>query len=783
MTSDITPVLGTHQTCPHSGLTITTKPAWQDIPVGSHYTMSYGIIGENILFSVPKGNLRTVHITQATQARDQVLLEHFGTPDPVITEIKDFSQAHGVPSHTTRTLFRQSVTSQKHQKGLFIINASWIIQAVFIAGIRLHKIPFPLNISATYGTALSGALDLLSNKMQTSTTKWLSQTPSVKVSHTIINHSIVFTRGDGKLVQEDIPTLLADYEKLLQSDELSPGPIYRIADYTQTTAGDWKGRLLLIQGLNKLHTRHKRTPVAMAVFGLKPALQSAMQLAGKLLKYPIYFAADETDAFAYVYKKQQGETITAATLPKNPEEVEDILRFISTIIWDDSEEISQPDLSQKPLAPISEALLVVKQDVRDLLLEAQKQTEEIAKKNKQLEAEIKRRTAIEARLTTAIDQAKAATKAKGEFLATMSHEIRTPMNGILGMLHLLENTPLNDEQRGYLQISGDSASSLLKLINDILDFSKVDQGQLQMEVTPFDLQELCRACCTLFNKDIQDKALNIHCILDPRIRQYVIGDPGKLRQILINLLSNAIKFTATGSITLQVDILKQTTELATIKFAVTDTGIGIDPEKTSSIFEAFSQADSSTTRQYGGTGLGLSISHKICSFMEGKLEVTSTPNRGSTFFFSLPFGLGQPIADKTAIPASQTPPTPPRKDIQILIVEDEPVNQFFVESLLDQFGYRHDHAANGREALKAVQNKLYQIVLMDCQMPEMDGYEATAKIRAIPFESTPPIIIALTAHAVEGERDRCLECGMDEYIAKPIVPSLLLETIEKYVAR
>lgn len=781
MNPDLAPVLGKHHRCPHSGLFITTKPAWQNIRTGDDYTMSYGIIGENTLFTSPCGNIRTVQMELTVKARDRVISEHFGHKDPVITEIRDFSNVHGIPSHQTRSLFRQSFTNQINQKGLFVINTSWIVKAVFLAGLRLQKMPFPLTLSSSYAAAISGALDLLNNKTQTSKTEWRTKTDTIEVVHKIINNSIIFTQAKGQLVQKDIAQLLKTYETLLRSGELAPGPIFRIADYTNITQSDWKSRFLLVKGLNKLHDTLNLPPSAMAVYGLTTPLGNAMRLASRIIKYPIFLANNEKQAFSYIYKRRQGLDIDTAEAEKHPQEVEDILRFISTIIWDDSDEMIQTDFDNQTLTPISEALLVVKQDVSDLLHEARAQTAEIAKKNRQLEAEIRNRKKIEQRLTAAIEQAEAATRAKGDFLATMSHEIRTPMNGILGMIHLLENTELTAKQRSYLNISNNSATSLLKLINDILDFSKVDQGQLQMEVIPFDLAELCTTCCNLLKKNIQTQPLELNCTLDPGLKNYTIGDPGKLRQVLMNLLNNAIKFTPSGSITLRTEVHNQTPQLAAITFSVQDTGIGIAPDKTNAIFDIFSQADSSTTRQYGGTGLGLSISRKICEFMEGELEVQSVVGEGTTFSFTLPFGLGHRLPKRVSTKPKLAPPQPLQHNIRILVVEDEPVNQLFVETLLDQFGYQHTHAKNGSHALEILKDKSFHIILMDCQMPIMDGYETTAKIRSMPLQDITPIIIALTAHAMDGDRERCIECGMDDYLAKPIIPSLLFETIEKHL--
>ncbi len=761
-----------------------TKPAWQKMQTGSDYFLSFSFIGDNILLTVPQGNVRTVDMEQTIEARETVLLDHFGEINPTFVEIRDFSFVHGVPSPLTRSLYRKSLHAQVNQKGLFIINAGWIIRSVFLAGMRLHKFHFKMKLSKSYDHAVAEAQKLLQPISTEPPKEWHTRTDSIRLTHKIIDHSILYTIGSGYLVKEDVPEILASFEEILQSEELSQPPIYyRIADYSEIRDGDWRGRILFTKGLNNLFTKHNRTPAAQAIFGLSAPLQAAMQLASKILNYPVFYTKTKDEAFECIYNLQQSDQEAPSASPQNQKEVEDILRVIATIIWDDSEKIIPPDTTTHHLAPIIEALMVVKQDVGSLIAEAQTRTTLISEKNAQLEAEIRRRERTETQLIAAMQQAEAANQAKGDFLATMSHEIRTPLSGILGMIHLLKNTTLSAEQQKFLNISHESATSLLNLINNILDFSKVDQRQLQMEVTPFNLAELCATCCNLFNKDILEKGLDLHCTIAPNLNRYIIGDPGKLRQIIINILSNAIKFTPSGSITLDAAIQKQTNELISITFTITDTGIGIAQDKMSTIFDTFTQADSSTTRQYGGTGLGLSISRKICQFMDGELSVASTLKKGTSFTFTLPFGLGDTLPAQ-AIPETRKEYQPPaHHKARILIVEDEPVNQLFVEALLDQFGYQHDHAANGLQALESIKKTVYDIILMDCQMPVMDGYDATAKIRSLQFSGHPPIIIALTAHAMEGDRTRCLECGMDAYLAKPIVPSLLLETIEKYLSQ
>lgn len=439
--------------------------------------------------------------------------------------------------------------------------------------------------------------------------------------------------------------------------------------------------------------------------------------------------------------------------------------------------------------------------------------EELKRKNEELES--------------ALMRASEATKLKSRFLANMSHEIRTPMNGVMGMTAFLLETGLTAEQRGYAEAIRQSADSLLAVINDILDLSKIEAGKLRLEQIPFHLGVTLEEVASMFAARAGDKGLNFRREIAPVSSCMVVGDPGRLRQVLTNLIGNAIKFTDRGDVSVRVELLHETADQLKFRFTVRDTGIGISREQQRQLFQSFNQLDGSGSRKHGGTGLGLAISKELIELLGGEIGVDSAPGRGSTFWFTtvlrkhtsgqplqgeVPAKALQPESDGTGLslialasvplhgdgidprepgsrgnpqkpvqPRANNSPEQSKSPARVLLAEDNQVNQRIAMRLLQKLGVHVDAVVNGREAADAATKTEYDLILMDCQMPEVDGYEATAIIRNQERHKRHTPICALTANAMEGDRERCLAAGMDDYVSKPVALEQLQKTIERWV--
>jgi signal transduction histidine kinase/CheY-like chemotaxis protein/HPt (histidine-containing phosphotransfer) domain-containing protein len=388
---------------------------------------------------------------------------------------------------------------------------------------------------------------------------------------------------------------------------------------------------------------------------------------------------------------------------------------------------------------------------------------------------------VQTRMIKALNESERKSKGlarmKEQFLANMSHEIRTPMNAILGFTSLLRRTDLNPSQKEYVQNIHSASENLLTLVNDILDLSKIEAGMMQLEETRFSLRSMISSVGAMFIEKVREKGLQLNIHVDKDVPDILVGDAIRLTQILVNLASNAFKFTEKGSIDIKADLLSSSDHSIRLRLVVADTGIGISPAKQKTIFERFQQAEAETTRRYGGTGLGLSIVKQLVDLQQGTIELKSEPGKGSEFIVELPYKLPDLEQIYSEALAEQEEQVPLQK-MKVLIAEDNHMNQQLVRHLMKSWSIEYNIVNNGNEAIRALQSDNYSIVLMDIQMPELDGYTATNIIRNELKMDVP--IIAMTAHAMVGEKEKCLQLGMNDYVSKPIKETVLYNVIARH---
>lgn len=734
-----------------------------------------GLLDEQIILTRSRGFCQ-FHNTQWYLSKlDEIINTHADRNAKFIL-VEDFSQYERVELRARHTYID---VLRKHPRlaGIIYYNPPRSFRYNITIARHLYRISIPVLIRENYEDAIDAAYKILSKPQPSK-----SPLPSPSYSNMQVeSYGVVFEEIAPRVIRIT-PTKDFDYHYLPEAFDTfaqmlsdlckhyGSGEHYRIFDLSNIKKVTYKNMWFGFRFLNQLHLKHPCK--GSYLYGLGFATRILLKFK-RSKSYPVLECKSCEDALEQIFAAPDIHKAEA----EDPH-ICQLLDSIGEIDWDDPHYIYEVEESlQTPLKPVHDAIAAIKNDVNQLLLERDQREVELRNQKRQSEylAHQLENSLIEAEAQKA--KAETAAELKQRFLANMSHEIRTPMNGIIGMAEFLMDSELSIEQRENLGVLKSSAESLLHILNEILHLSKLESGQIDLEKLDFNFAELIHEVAEIHQiGQIKKKGLKLVREIEQNFHVWRRGDSNRIRQILHNLMSNAIKFTDKGEIYLRI-FSERFNNQDWIYVEVQDSGIGIPPERQGAIFEPFVQADSSTTRKYGGTGLGLAICRQLAIRMGGFLDVRSVPGQGSTFTLQIALEeVNEPSAKLKKIDQKSAPFA---RDGKVLLVEDNPVNQKVASKMLQKLDIEFDLAVNGLEAVQAWKNNHYHLILMDCQMPEMDGFEATAQIRSMdPSERT--IIIALTANALEGDRERCIALGMNDYLSKPLRFEMLCDKLQEW---
>ena len=614
----------------------------------------------------------------------------------------------------------------------------------------------------------------------------------------VIPGKLFFTSLGGEVQLDTAQKAAVFVERVFADGGLKNSDYIRIADYSAVTKASINARIFYAKTINRLNAAYGCHPVITYICGASHVLKAMLTIFAHVVNQRFVFVDSVEEAFQFANKESVPDTISPdkKDVVISSKEMENFAATCGHLLFDDHGiECTACDFYplDHPLGGLYRIIILLRSDLLELrqkekeqkreieiaLEDAQKLNEKLIEEKHNVEKKEQVQLRLIQRLKRARVQAESASKAKSEFLANISHEVRTPLHAVIGMTELLIETKLDKDQRYYTDTLYSSAKMLLMLINDILDFSRVDAGYIDEEKEVFNLRQLFLDIIAIMKEKASYKGLVLAGNLDERIPETLVGYSGYIKQILLNLIQNAIKFTYRGQVTATATMISETEKEVVVKMSVQDTGIGIPEEQQDQIFQPFTQIDASSTRKEGGTGLGLAIVKKLVILMGGEVQLKSNEKQGSTFSFSLPFEKVKDIDDQVEAGMTEEEPgksqhdasdmLPENENKEVLLVEDNTINQKVAKAMLEKMGYRIDIAFNGAEAVEALQQKNYGLVLMDLQMPVMDGYEATRTIRSSGkvLNSGVPII-AMTANATKEDRQQCLDVGMDDFVAKPV---------------
>ena len=633
----------------------------------------------------------------------------------------------------------------------------------------------------------------------------------------IIPQKLFITYLGGNIHPESARKALISLEKIFKSGGLTNSDYIRIADYNKVISATFNTRVLYANTLNRLNEEYHSRPIATYICGASLLLKTMLRLFASYVKQEFIFVSTVEDAFDLINANVQPSLSKKdGQITISQQEIDRFAALCGNLLFNENftfDEQKNGVTPEDPLHDLYTIISLLNHDLKELQKAEKEQKEEIEQAlehsrilNTRLTEEkklVEKKEQIQQILIKKLNQAKIeaeiATMAKSEFLANISHEIITPLHAVIGMTELLCYTPLNGEQKNYTDTIQSSTQQLYQLLNNILDFSKADSGQIDSNTILIDIKALFNDIASLLNESAIKKNLRLTLSLPASTPSDLFGYPEYLKQALINLVQNAIKFTSQGEIILSIEPVSETPDTITLRISISDTGIGIPEEKKDLVFQKFTQVDSSPTRKEGGTGLGLAITKQLVELMGGTLELSSRENEGSTFSFVLSFikanenskknndncilpYTGSLHNNRLHSPMQSIDNTLP-SITRILLVEDNAINQRVASAMLNKLGFTIDIAGNGIEAIDALKQITYSLVIMDLQMPLMGGLEATKKIRKMETGTIDPDIpiIAMTANATQQDKMNCLNAGMNDFISKPVTIPALQELLNKWV--